>query len=86
MILLSVFSDDPLDPGHHLRDPGVDPRVLGLGTPDSPAHDADLLTGAAVGAVKQRTTGVSLKRSNFQCFYNFKSFFSFCFIQKQTST
>ena len=65
MILLSVFSDDPLDPGHHLGDPGVDPRVLGLGTPDAPAHDADLLTGAAVRAVKQRTTGVSLKRSMF---------------------
>ena len=36
MILLSVFSDDPLDPGHHLSDPGVDPRVLGLGAPDAP--------------------------------------------------
>ena len=74
MILLSVLSDDALDPGHHLCDPGVDTRVLGLGTPDAPAHDTDLLTGAAVGAIKKRPTRVSLKRSNFQCLYNSKSF------------
>ena len=61
-LLASVLANDALDPGHHLRDPGVDPRVLGLGAPDAPAHDPDLLAGAAVGAVKQRAARVTLKR------------------------
>ena len=61
-ILVSVLSDDPLYPGQHLGDPGVDPRVLGLGATDAPAHNSDLLAGAAVRALKQRTTGVSLKQ------------------------
>ena len=64
----SVLAGDPLDPSDHLRDPGVDPGVLGLGAPDAPAHDADLLAGAAVRAVKQRPTGIALKRLDSQCF------------------
>ena len=68
----SVLAGDPLDPSDHLRDPGVHPGVLGLGAPDAPAHDADLLAGAAVRAVKQRPAGIALKRLNSQCFCNGK--------------
>ena len=55
-----VLRGDPVDPGQHLGDPGVDPRVLLLGAPDAPAHDPDLLAVAAEGAGEQRPAGVSL--------------------------
>lgn len=76
VILGSVLAGDPLDPGDHLGDSGVDPGVLGLGAPDAPTHDADLLAGAAVRAVKQWTAGVALKRLDSQYFYNGKFFIS----------
>ena len=72
VILGSVLADDPVDPAPHLRHPGVNPGVLGLGAPDAPAHDADLLAGTAVRAVKQRPAGIALKRLYSQCLYSGK--------------
>ena len=59
-----VFSDDALDPGDHLGDPGVHSGILSLGTADAPADDTNLFAGAtvAVGTHEQGAAGVALKR------------------------
>ena len=54
-----VLFDNPPDPGHHLGDPGVDTRVLGLGTSDAPGDDPDLRAGPATD--EQRAAAVALE-------------------------
>jgi len=57
-----VLGNDPLYPGHHLCDPGVDPRVLLLSTPNTPGHNADLFTRPIVGTIKKWSTRITLNR------------------------
>jgi hypothetical protein len=57
-----IFADDAADPGHHLSDPGVDPWVLCLGTPDAPGHDADLGALAPKWAAEEGTAAVTLNK------------------------
>ena len=54
-----VLFDDPPDPRHHLGDPGVDARVLGLGASDSPRDNPDLCARAP--ADEQGSAAVALK-------------------------
>ena len=61
---LLVFGDDLGDPREELGDPGVDPGVVPLGTPDAPGHYAQLLA-TGVAASVEGSTAVTLKQTSY---------------------
>ncbi len=42
LLVLLVLLSDLLDPVLDVRDPGVDPGIVGLPAPDAPGHNSDL--------------------------------------------
>jgi hypothetical protein len=56
---------DSLYPVHHLGDPGVDSRVLGVCAPNTPGDNSHLCALLGVAAVEQRTARVTLKNEKY---------------------
>ena len=55
-----VFSDDTLNPRHHLCDTGVNSGVLLLCATNTPGHNSDLFAGASIRTIKEWTTRITL--------------------------